>query len=513
MQHEPLRGFSLFLVSLALGAAAFMQVLDTSIANVSIPYIAGDLGVSSNIGSWVITMFAVGNAISLPLTGWVATRYGSIKVIVFSIALFTFFSWLCAAAFSFNMLILSRFFQGLVAGPLIPLSQSIIVSCYPKEKANFALGIFYVVIVVAPVCGPILGGWLTQDYAWPWIFYINIPVGILATLVAWKYLHKRETPTVKRKVDLVGLILLFFGISLLQILLDKGEQYDWFRSPLICTLAIISGICLIFLVIWEWYEEHPIMELKLLKQAQFRLGTFLMAVSYMIVFSAIVITPLWLQEFMNYTAFWAGVAVAPMGLLPMFLSIPLSKLMNSISPQYFTLSFYLCLTGVFFLFSYMTAQVDLRTIMLTRTLLGFALVQFFSPLTAFTHQQIPPEKMPSATGLFHFFRIFSGGAGTSLAIYLWDRRAILHYQRIGEFLTPFSNKTKGAFSTLHEGGLNSAASLEVLNDNLTMQAYVLATNDLFRLSAWISLALIPFIALSFYKKRKERINSISYPTH
>src|SRR5206468_13075973 len=229
----PLEGGARIAASLAVGLATFMNVLDTSIANVSIPAIAGDLGVSPDQGTWVITSFAVANGISVPLTGWLTRRFGQVKLFTGAVVLFVIASILCAAAPNLSMLILARVFQGAVAGPMIPLSQSLLLASYPKSRAGTALAMWAITTLVAPVVGPVLGGWITDNISWPWIFYINVPVGIGAALVTWGIYHKRETPTARVPVDTVGLALLVIWVGALQVLLDQGRDLDWFNSTAI----------------------------------------------------------------------------------------------------------------------------------------------------------------------------------------------------------------------------------------------------------------------------------------
>lgn len=243
-QPAPLSGMPLAIVTFALSMAVFMMVLDSTIANVALPTIAGDLGAATSQGTWVITMFAVSNAISIPLTGWLARQYGSVKVFLVSASLFVFCSWLCGVSHSLTMLIIARVAQGAVAGPMIPLAQSLLLQSFALEKRAMALGLFAMVVVTAPILGPILGGYICDNYHWGWIFFINIPIGIVAIILAWQQLKNRETPVIKTDIDKVGLILMIIGIGALQFFLDRGRELDWFASPEIIALAVISVLCL-----------------------------------------------------------------------------------------------------------------------------------------------------------------------------------------------------------------------------------------------------------------------------
>jgi DHA2 family multidrug resistance protein len=260
--HPPLKGGVLALGTVALALATFMNVHDTSIANVSIPAISGDLGVSPDQGTWVITSFGVANAISLPLTGWLTQRYGQVKLFLASIVLFIIASVACGWAPSIEALIVFRVIQGAVAGPMIPLSQSLLLSSYPKERAGSALAMWAITTLVAPVVGPLLGGWITDNISWPWIFYINVPVGIVAAFAVWVIYRDRETPTVKLPIDSIGLGLLVIWVGAMQIMLDKGKDLDWFHSTPIIVLAIVTVVGLAIFIVWELTDQHPVVDLR-----------------------------------------------------------------------------------------------------------------------------------------------------------------------------------------------------------------------------------------------------------
>lgn len=316
----PLTGGRLALMTFSLSLAIFMNVLDISIANVAIPTLAGNLAVSPDDGTWVITSFAVSQAIMLPITGWLARRFGEVRLFLISTALFTLVSVLCGLSTSLPMLIVFRVLQGAVSGPMIPLSQSILLANYPESRKAFATSIWATTAVVAPIVGPVLGGWITDNYSWPWIFYINVPVGLFSVLVTGMLLQGRDTPIIKLPIDKVGLALLIIGVGCLQILLDKGNDLDWFNSSVIVTLTTISVISLSFLLAWELTDKNPIIDFKLFKNRNFLVGVIVISFGYMIYFSNVVIFPLWLQTQMGYTPTWAGLAAAPVGILPFFLS-------------------------------------------------------------------------------------------------------------------------------------------------------------------------------------------------
>jgi len=321
----PLHGTSLLLGTLALSLATFMNVLDSSIANVSIPAIAGDLGVSPGQGTWVITSFGIANAISVPLTGWLTQRFGAVRLFVLSVILFVLASWLCGFAPSLEMLVFFRVLQGLVAGPMIPLSQTLLLSSYPPAKAGMALALWGMTTLVAPVAGPLLGGWITDHIAWPWIFYINVPIGLMAAAMTWGIYRHRETPRRKLPIDSVGLSLLVVWVGALQLMLDKGKELDWFASSEIVTLGLVALVGFAVFVVWELTDEHPVVDLRLFKRRNFTFGALALSVAYAVFFGNVVLLPLWLQQWMGYTATAAGMALAPVGLLAILLTPVIGK--------------------------------------------------------------------------------------------------------------------------------------------------------------------------------------------
>jgi DHA2 family multidrug resistance protein len=503
MKGQYLAPLPLFILAVAISLATFMIVLDYSIANVSIPYISGDLAVSNEQGTYVITSFAVGNAIALPLTGWLTKRVGAIRTIVWSLLLFVLFSWLCGAAFDFQMLVICRFLQGFCAGPLIPLSQTLIIMTHPPEKKTSALALWSAIVIAAPILGPILGGWLSYDYTWPWIFYINIPVGIVSAIVIWTIMHKQETPTAYERLDWVGLVLLTIGVSCLQILLDKGEQYDWLRSNWMYGFAVIAFISLTLLVVWSLTSKRPLMELRLLKIPTFGLSVLFIAIAYAIYFGSVVLIPLWLQENMGYTAIWAGFAVCPIGIAPLIFAKLTGKMVTKIGSIIpLAICFVLFAISCFYT-AFFDTDVDIQVIGFSRFLLGCGLVFFITPLFALTVQDLSFDKLPSGTGIFHFVRAMVGGVGTSVFTTLWIRRSAYHHQVLGESVTPFAPEWKMFLEKLKGLGFTGQKALQIANDKMDDQAAMLALNDCFYLMGWIFLGLLIFLPIAHKKKRSQ----------
>lgn len=502
MNEIPLSNTARLIITLALSAATFMFVLDYSIANVSIPYISGDLAVAVDQGTYVITSFSVGNAITLLITGWLTKRIGAVRLICLSLLLFTLFSWTCGAAVNIETLVISRFLQGVASGPMIPLSQTLLLLITPKEKRMGAMALWSTIVITAPIVGPILGGWISYDYVWPWIFYINIPIGLLSAAILWSSLKGRETPKEKDPPDWVSLSLLVIAVTSLQFLLDKGEQYDWLRSNLILTCSITSAVSFILLIIWSLTYPRPLINLSLFKIRSFAISVVYIAIIYAIYFGSIVLVPLWLQTSMNYTSIWAGIAVAPMGIAPFLIGPFMGKAMNRFgSIKLLSICCILLAISCFYT-AYFDTDVDIWHIGLSRFLLGCGLVFFITPLFALSVQDIPEENLANSTGIFHFTRAMMGGVGTSIFTTLWMRRSALHHAFIGENLTDYSPQTSRYLNQLSEWGLPQEKALEQLNNTLTQQGQMLGINDCFFAMGGVFLILLIFLPFSRLKHKK-----------
>jgi DHA2 family multidrug resistance protein len=492
----PLTGAKLAFGTIALSLATFMNVLDTSIANVSIPAIAGDLGVSPDQGTWVITSFAVANGISVPLTGWLTRRFGQVRLFTAAVVLFVIASFLCALAPSLSLLILFRVLQGAVAGPMIPLSQALLLSSYPRERAGTALAMWSITTLVAPVVGPVLGGWITDNISWPWIFYINVPVGIAAAIATWGIYHRRETPSAKLPIDAVGLGLLVVWVGALQIMLDKGKDLDWFNSGAIVTLACVAAVGLAIFLIWELTEEHPIVDLSLFRSRNFTVSTVAMLFAYGLFFGNVVLLPLWLQQYMGYTATLAGWVLAPVGFLAILLSPIVGRFVNRIDPRLLVSASFAIFALVLFMRSHFNTDATIAVLIVPTVIQGAALAVFFIPLVSLSLSGLAPERIPAASGLFNFARITAGAFGTSITTTLWDRRATLHHAQLVERLTAGDTVTSQTLGTLHAGGVGSDQSYEVLNRLVDTQAFMLSANDIFYVSALLFLGLMGLVWLA-----------------
>ncbi len=491
--HAPLKGTALLLGTLSLSLATFMNVLDSSIANVSIPAIAGDLGVSPTQGTWVITSFGVANAISVPLTGWLTQRFGAVRLFTLSVLLFVLTSWLCGFASSLEALVFFRVLQGLVAGPMIPLSQTLLLASYPPAMAGTALALWGVTTLVAPVVGPLLGGWITDNIAWPWIFYINVPVGLLAAMLTWGIYRDRETPIHKLPIDTIGLSLLVLWVGALQLMLDKGKELDWFASGEITTLAVVAVLGFAVFLVWELTDKHPVVDLRLFKGRNFAFGVLSLSVAYALFFGNVVLLPLWLQQWLGYTATTAGMALAPVGVLAIVLTPLVGRKVGQWDPRRMATGAFIVFSLVLWMRSQFTTQTDFIHIMVPTVIQGAAMAFFFIPLTTITLSGLPHTRIPSAAGLSNFVRITAGAMGTSIATTLWDSRAAMHHAHLTEGLVQGQGVFAQTLDTLTATGLSQAQALVQINRMIDQQAYTRAANDIFLASAYIFLLLIGLI--------------------
>jgi len=492
----PLTGSARAWGTLSLSAAVFMNVLDTSIANVSLPAIAGDLGVSPTQGTWVITSFAVANAISVPLTGWLSQRFGQVRLFVASVVLFVIASLLCGLAPNMALLIAARALQGFVAGPMIPLSQSLLLASYPRALAGLAMAMWSMTTLIAPVMGPLLGGWITDNMRWPWIFYINVPVGIAAAAATWSIFRHRESERRSLPIDSIGLGLLVLWVGAMQLVLDVGKEHDWFASPLVVASALVAAVGLAVFLVWERDEAHPVVDLTLFRNRNFWAGALATSVGYGLFFGNVVLLPLWLQQYMGYTATQAGAIMAPVGLLALVLSPIVGKTIGRVDPRRYATFAFVVFAIVLWMRSRFSTQADFATIMVPTIVQGISMAFFFIPLVTITLSEIEPARIPAASGLSNFMRITAGAIGTSVTTTLWERRATLHHAQLVEHLHPGAPGFEQALQVLRASGLTDAQALAQMERMATQQAFMLAANDIFYLSAVLFMVLIPLVWLA-----------------
>jgi len=492
----PLTGGARIAGTVALSLATFMTVLDTSIANVSIPAISGDLGVSPAQGTWIITSFAVANAIAVPLTGWLTQRFGQVRLFTASVLLFVLASWLCGLAPNIESLIAFRVLQGLVAGPLIPLSQTLLLASYPKALAGTAMALWAMTTMVAPVMGPLLGGWLTDNVAWPWIFYINIPVGLFAAALTWSIYRSRDPGPRRVPIDAIGLGLLVLWVGSLQIMIDKGKELDWFGSNQIVLLAVVAAVAFAFFLAWVLTESHPIVNLRLFARRNFLMGTVALSVAYGLFFGNVVLLPLWLQQWMGYTATWAGIVTAPVGVLAILISPWVGKNVGRIDPRKLASVSFIGFGLVLWMRAQFNTEATMMVILIPTLLQGAAMAFFFVPLQAIIFSGLGPDEMPSASGLSNFVRITAGAFGTSLFTTLWDDRAAMHHAHLAETVNSGNTAAVAATAQLAAAGQSPEQIAATLNRMLDQQAYTMAVTDVFWLSSVLFVALIGIVWLT-----------------
>ena len=491
---KPLQGGALAMLTLVLSLATFMLVLDSTIANVAIPTIAGDLGASSSQGTWVITSFGVANAISIPITGWLAKRFGEVRLFLIATLLFVLASWLCGIANSLEMLIVFRVLQGAVAGPIIPLSQSLLLNNYPPEKRGMALAFWSMTIVVAPICGPILGGWISDNIHWGWIFFINVPIGLAVVLISWKILEGRESRISHQPVNTIGLILLALGVGALQLMLDQGREQDWFNSTEIVVLTIIAAVGLIALIIWELTDDNPVVDVSLFKSRNFTVGCVSTSLAFLVYSGTVVLIPLLLQQVYNYTATWAGLAAAPVGLLPILLAPIIGKFGNKIDMRILiTISFMVYALTFYWRAVTFEPEMTFMDVALPQFVQGLAVACFFMPLTTITLSGLTPEKMASASSLFNFLRTLAGSIGTSLTTFIWYNREAVHHTQLTEVINPYNPISQQFFQTMGSFGLSEEQTASYIARQITAQGFIIGANEIFFVSAITFISLVVLI--------------------
>lgn len=492
----PLRGTALGLTTFAVALVTFMNVLDLTICNVSIPAIAGDIGVSPNQGTWVITSFAVANAISVPLTGWLTQRFGSVRLFVTSVLLFVLFSLACGLAQNLQMLVLFRVLQGAVAGPTIPLSQALLLQCWPKEKAGVAMAVWGISASVPPVLGPLMGGWISDNLSWPWIFYINVPAGLLAASMSWSLLRRRETPTSKMPIDSVGLILLAIWVGALQLMLDTGKDLDWFSSSEIRILAGAAVIAFCFFIAWELTDDHPVVDLRLFRNRNFTTGTISLALGFSVFLASIVLIPLWMQQVLGHTPTWAGIVLSTGGIFAILLTPLIAKLLPNRDPRYFACVAFLLLAFVSMMRSGFTLEATPWIIIVPHLLQGAAVALFLVPLTTLSFSGLPQSRIAAAAGLSNAMRMIIGAFGVSLMTTMWGDRAAFHHARLVESVTVYDSATRQALGGLSAQGPANNQAMALIEHQVTAQAYMLSTCDLFAFAGVLLLLLAAAIWLA-----------------
>jgi MFS transporter, DHA2 family, multidrug resistance protein len=470
----PLKGAMLWLVAIVLAGANFIAVLDMTIANVSVPNIAGSLGISSSQGTWVITCYSVAEAITVPLTGWLAARFGAVRVFTTAMGLFGVFSAICGFSTSFTMLVIGRILQGIAGGPLIPLSQTLLLRIFPKEKAAAATALWAMTTLTAPILGPILGGWLCDSYSWPLIFLINVPIALAMAPFALRMLKRFETKLERLPVDLIGLTLMVVAVGALQLMLDLGKEHDWFASNLITSLAVVAAIGLVVFVIWEMGEKHPIVNLRVFRHRGYTTAVIVIAAGFGAMFAANVLTPLWLQSYMGYTSTWAGLATAWTGVLAVFCAPAAGLLSTKVDPRKLVFFGLTWLGGVLAIRTFATTDMSFWQISGPLLAMGLGLPFFFVPVTTLALASVEEHETASAAGLMNFLRTLSGAVATSIVTTGWeDKTSHMHAELAGVV-----DRSGEVAHTLAASGMNADQTRQALDNMTQSQSVMLATNEI-----------------------------------
>jgi DHA2 family multidrug resistance protein len=424
-----------WLIAVVVALAAFMEVLDTSIANVALPYMAGNLGASNDQSTWVLTSYLVSNAIILPISGWLAGALGRKRFFMACLTVFTVSSLLCGVAPSLGFLLLFRVLQGAGGGGLQPMAQAILADTFPPHQRGLAFALYGITAIMAPTIGPTLGGWITFNYSWRWIFFINLPVGLATWFLVRRFVE--DPPYLSRlkaagvKLDYIGIALLTLGIGALQVLLDKGQEDDWFGSRFITTLIVVAAVCLISLVIWEWYHKAPIIDVRMFKSFNFASASLMMFILGIMLFSSLVLMPQFLQTLVGYTSELAGLALSAGGLVLLFEMPIMGQLTTKFQARYLIAFGWLALSIAMF---YSTKRIDLRISLNAAVWLRIAQVVglgfLFVPITLVAYIGISPEKNNAVAGIVNFMRNMGSSVGTSLVTTLIARRSQFHQARL-----------------------------------------------------------------------------------
>jgi MFS transporter, DHA2 family, multidrug resistance protein len=452
-----------WLIAVVVALAAFMEVLDTSIANVALPYMAGNLGASNDESTWVLTSYLVSNAIVLPISGWLAAKFGRKRFFIVCLAIFTTSSLLCGFAPSLGLLLVFRVMQGAGGGGLQPMAQAILADTFPPEKRGLAFALYGVTAVMAPTIGPTLGGWITFNYSWRWIFFINLPVGLVAVALVFRLIedppYLKQLKAAGMRLDYIGIGLLALGVGALQILLDKGQEDDWFGSHFIVTLMVVAVVCLVSLAIWEWFRKDPIIDVRLFKNFNYLSSNLMMFTLGIVLFSSLVMMPLFLQTLLGYTAELAGFVLSG-GAFVLLIAMPLvGQLTAKVQARYIIAFGWLCLALAMY---YSTQRIDLLISFSFATWLRIAqvigLAFLFVPITLISYVGMPAEKNNAVAGMINFMRNMGSSVGTSMVTTVIARRSQFHQTVLIGHTAPgnqnFSNLIAGMTQRLVHSGIS-----------------------------------------------------------
>ncbi len=503
--------------------ATFMEVLDTSIANVSLPHIAGSLSATVDESTWVLTSYLISNAIVLPLTGWLSMMFGRKRLFIGCVIIFTISSFLCGLAPNLFLLIFFRVLQGAGGGGLQPISQAILVESFSRKRQGMAMAVYGMGVVVAPIIGPTLGGWITDSFSWRWIFFINVPVGVVAILMTMALVEDppyliRKTLKQGLKIDFIGLGLLSVGLGFIQVMLDKGQTEDWFESRFIVTCAVIGILGLAGMIVWELRQAQPLVDLRLFTQRNYSMATFMMFAMGVVMYGTTVLLPILLQTQMGYTAEWAGLVLSPGGLVTLFIMPLVGRLLSKYQPRWLVICGFMILGAGMFRLSGLSLQTDFWTFVTTWTISRAGMPFLFVPINVMAFAYVPREKTNNATGLINLTRNLGGSVGISLVAAAQNHMAQVSQSTLAGNVTA-TNPVYASRLHQMQGALQAAGSSPtqaeqqahaLLYNELLRQSSMVAYVDVFRVLAWVCVGLIPL--MFFMKPIKSRAGS-STPVH
>ncbi len=500
----PPRPVNPWLVAIAVMAATFMEILDTTVVNVSLPHIAGDLSATIDESTWALTSYLVANAVVLPLAGWLSHQFGRKRLLMASVGGFTLSSLLCGLAPSLPFLVVFRIIQGTTGGALQPLSQAVLLEAFRPEDRGKAMGFWGLGIVVAPIFGPVLGGWLTDSYSWRWVFYINLPVGIVALVMMQMFIF--DPAYIRRsgeRVDWTGIGYLALGIGALQVFLDKGQEDDWFASRFITMLAIVSVVTLAALIVHELRVAHPVVDLRVFRERTYATGVFLMTVVGFVLYGSLVLLPILLQTLLGYPALQAGIAMAPRG-VGSFIAMPIVGLtVGRIDARRLLAAGIVGGATTLFWLGALNLQAGYWDVFWPQFVQGVSLSLLFVPLTTITMDPIPRESMGNATSIFNLMRNIGGSLGIAMATTVLARRQQIHTSVLGAHVDPYSPQARAFLEQLRQAFVARGADLATAARQaqaaawglVQRQASMLSFTDVFRMMALLFVALLPLLFL------------------
>lgn len=497
VEIQPQTSFQRWIIAFTVMLPTLLEIIDTSVVNVSLDHIRGSLSSGIDEATWTITSYLVSNAIIIPMTGWISRLLGRKLYLLISISIFTASSLLCGLSWNLQSLIFFRIMQGIGGGALQPLSQSILMETFPPSQIGTATAIYGIGVTSGPIIGPLLGGWITDNWTWNWIFFINVPMGIVAVIMAYFFIV--DPPYMKRvkmKIDTWGLALLVIGLGSLQIVLDKGQREDWFSSDFILWLTVVSAVALALFVVVELYSEQPIVDLRVFKRVTFATGNVIVFFVFTVLFGSLVLLPLFAQKMMGYNATLAGLALAPGGLATMMVMPIIGRLAPKLNLKAVIAGSIIVIAISCFLMGRFNLSIDFQGIMLPRVLLGLGLGCLFVPLTGLTLRQLPNEEMANGTAIYNLLRNLGGSVGIALCTTMLTRGSQIHQGFLVSHITIFDRvyqwSIQGVASTMSLKGFAMGAP-NLLDRWITREASMLSFNDAFLTFSGLMILVLPLV--------------------